>query len=171
MPKFRKKPVVIEARQLVGPAGETMRVAEWVRENGYPWLLGDATRPETLTPETTPAIPGAGLWIDPATGELVIRTLEGDMRATHGDWIIKGVQDEFYPCKPSVFESTYEPVQVEGAEAVEAMSSAQAAIERVRALHTAYYPLRDGRAYCGACEGDELVAWPCPTLRALDGAE
>lgn len=110
MPKFRKKPVVIEARQLVGPAGETMRVAEWVRENGYPWLLGDATRPETLTPETTPAIPGAGLWIDPATGELVIRTLEGDMRATYGDWIIKGVQGEFYPCKPDIFDATYEQV-------------------------------------------------------------
>ena len=110
MPKFRKKPVVIEARQLVGPAGETMRVAEWVRENGYPWLLGDATRPETLTPETLMAIPGAGLWIDPATGELVIRTLEGDMRATHGDWIIKGVQGEFYPCKPDIFDATYEQV-------------------------------------------------------------
>ena len=58
MPKFRKKPVVIEARQLVGPAGETMRVAEWVRENGYPWLLGDATRPETLTPENDASHPG-----------------------------------------------------------------------------------------------------------------
>ena len=77
MPMFTKKPVTIEARQLVGTAGETMQVADWVRENGYPWLLGDATRPDTLVPETTPAIPGAGLWIDPATGELVIRTLEG----------------------------------------------------------------------------------------------
>lgn len=51
------------------------------------------------------------------------------------------------------------------------VESLRAAVERVRALHAAYYPLRDGRAYCGACEGDELVAWPCPTLRALDGAE
>ena len=41
------------------------------------------------------------------------------------------------------------------------------AVERVRALHAPYYPLRDGRAYCGVCEGDEFVAYPCPTIRAL----
>ena len=42
------------------------------------------------------------------------------------------------------------------------------AVERVRELHAPYYPLRDGRAYCGVCEGDELIAYPCPTIRALD---
>lgn len=106
--RFRKKPVVIEAMRLIGTASETMSVAEWIRDNGYPWLLGDATHPETLTPERPPAVEGGGLWIDPATGELIIRTLEGDMRATYGDYIIKGVQGEFYPCKPDIFESTYE---------------------------------------------------------------
>lgn len=39
----------------------------------------------------------------------IIETLEGDMMATEGDWIIKGVQGEFYPCKPDIFASTYEP--------------------------------------------------------------
>ena len=39
---------------------------------------------------------------------LVIVTLEGDMTASLGDWIIKGVQGEFYPCKPDIFQATYE---------------------------------------------------------------
>jgi hypothetical protein len=40
---------------------------------------------------------------------LVIATLEGAMHASIGDWIIKGVQGEFYPCKPDIFDATYEP--------------------------------------------------------------
>lgn len=43
-------------------------------------------------------------------GNFVIRTLEGEMRASVGDWIIKGVKGEFYPCKPDIFEATYEEV-------------------------------------------------------------
>jgi hypothetical protein len=38
-----------------------------------------------------------------------IRTLEGTMHASPGDWIIRGVKGEFYPCKPDIFEATYEP--------------------------------------------------------------
>lgn len=41
---------------------------------------------------------------------LIIHTLEGDMLAEYGDWIIQGVKGEFYPCKPDIFESTYETV-------------------------------------------------------------
>jgi len=40
---------------------------------------------------------------------LIIHTLEGDHRAEVGDWIIKGVEGEFYPCKPDIFEKTYKP--------------------------------------------------------------
>jgi len=43
-------------------------------------------------------------------GELRIETLEGTMRATPGDWIIKGVKGEFYPCKPDIFAASYEEV-------------------------------------------------------------
>lgn len=43
-------------------------------------------------------------------GELLIATLEGPLRAAPGDWIIKGVKGEFYPCKPDIFEATYEKV-------------------------------------------------------------
>ncbi len=42
--------------------------------------------------------------------ELIIQTLEGPLRAAPGDWIITGVRGEQYPCKPDVFEKTYEPV-------------------------------------------------------------
>ena len=44
-----------------------------------------------------------------------------------------------------------------------------ATVERVRALHVAYYPFRDGRGYCGICEGDEFDPYPCSTIRAIDG--
>ena len=43
-------------------------------------------------------------------GELYIKTLEGDHRAIVGDFILKGVAGEFYPCKPHIFYKTYEPV-------------------------------------------------------------
>lgn len=46
----------------------------------------------------------------PATEEMDIETLEGTMHASVGDWIITGVNGEKYPCKPDVFEKTYEPV-------------------------------------------------------------
>ena len=80
MPKFRKKPVVIEAVQLTPfNLGE---VEEFVG--------GDAgTHPD---------------------GGLVIATLEGAMRASLGDFIIEGVNGEFYPCKPDIFAKTYEEV-------------------------------------------------------------
>jgi hypothetical protein len=41
----------------------------------------------------------------------IISTLEGEMQVSEGDWIIKGVHGEFYPCKPDIFAKTYEPVK------------------------------------------------------------
>jgi hypothetical protein len=43
---------------------------------------------------------------------MFIQTLEGEMRADEGDWIIQGIKGEIYPCKPDIFEATYEPVEV-----------------------------------------------------------
>lgn len=85
MPKFRKKPVVIEAVRWDGD----LTTVE-------PLLIGSTTR--ELEQDL----------IDPS---LVIRTLEGNMRADVGDWIIKGVNGELYPCKPDIFEKTYEPAE------------------------------------------------------------
>jgi len=84
--KFRKKPVVIDAVQFDGD--NRREVLSFV----YPDLSEDALR-------------GAEIMKLP----VVISTLEGDMTASPGDWIIKGVKGEFYPCKPDVFTATYEP--------------------------------------------------------------
>lgn len=115
--KYRKKPVTIEAMRMVGTAGQTHAIASWVASNGYPWLVGNALEPNTLhLPGDDPSSdnwepPTKGLWIDPADGALMIRTLEGDMRVTYGDYIIRGIQGEFYPCKPDIFAQTYEEEQ------------------------------------------------------------
>lgn len=84
MPKFRKKPVVIEAMQFTIKSSK--EVSKWC--NG---LLGD----------------------DPEEGGyfISISTLEGDMIAALDDWVIKGIKGEFYPCKPDIFEATYEKVE------------------------------------------------------------
>lgn len=76
---YRKKPVVIEAVQ-------------WTGEN-------HAEMCEFINPEVFEIIPRVGL---------VIHTLEGDHHASPGDYIIKGVNGEFYPCKPDIFAKTYE---------------------------------------------------------------
>jgi hypothetical protein len=81
MTKFRKKPVVIEAIQL--------NLFNFdVVEN---FVGGDIGKNQK--------------------GETVIATLEGAMKCSIGDFIIKGVNGEFYPCKPDIFEKTYDPVE------------------------------------------------------------
>jgi len=79
--KFRKKPVVIEAVQWTGDNTEEIKL---FINDGRPWIIKN---PDILT----------------------IHTLEGNHRANKGDWIIKGVKGEFYPCKPDIFEQTYKP--------------------------------------------------------------
>lgn len=83
--KFRKRPVIIEAMQYL-PPHNCSQVARWT---GEPW-------------DDVCDCDGSEPWL--------IETLEGTMEASPGDWIIKGVQNEFYPCKPDIFEATYEPV-------------------------------------------------------------
>lgn len=100
--RFRKRPVVIEARQLAGDAAAMHAVYQWVEEH----TAG------SFEPYTDPP-PASGVSIDPATGNMLIATLEGVHHARPGDWIIRGVQGEFYPCKPDIFEATYEPAMEE----------------------------------------------------------
>ena len=87
--KYRKKPVVIEARQLTEDA-DWHDIAEWCA--GTLVNREEADTGDYCT-------------------ELVIWTLEGTMRADAGDWIIRGVKGEFYPCKPDIFAATYEAVE------------------------------------------------------------
>lgn len=95
--RYRKKPVVIEAMQLTDDLPQAHAVYLWIERNtagSFDPTLGSR--------------PASGVSIDPATGDLLIATLEGVMTAQLGDWIIRGVQGEFYPCKPDIFAATYE---------------------------------------------------------------
>ena len=83
--RFRKKPVEIEAMRL----SPQQDVHQW--DAVRLWCGGE--RVNKITTNVIIAIP----------------TLEGVMEARPGDWIIRGVQGEFYPCKPDIFEATYEP--------------------------------------------------------------
>lgn len=112
--QYRKRPVVIEAMRFVWSPANVHALTSWMDANLYVGLIGNATDPESLRypdqAEGDDSRPTRGWYIDPATGELMIRTLEGDMRAAVGDYVIRGVQGEFYPCKPDIFEATYEAV-------------------------------------------------------------
>lgn len=98
--KFRKKPVVIEALQIDGTHDGIQRIIDWVNASNLHFDAADS-----------------GTWtISSYYGEVKIKTLEGEMTASKGDWIIKGVKGEFYPCKPEIFALTYESVDAAQAE-------------------------------------------------------
>lgn len=101
---YRKRPVVIETMQLTGEVTESHPVYKWLEEN----TLGAFDLMDYIG-DVEKTYPASGVSIDPRDGRLVISTLEGFHWADPGDWIIKGVQGEFYPCKPDIFEETYEP--------------------------------------------------------------
>jgi hypothetical protein len=85
--KYKKKPVVIEAYKYQASLGNN-RLMNWLSQqeaNVKGWLFHD--------------------------GEIHIPTLEGTMKASDGDFIIRGVSGEFYPCKPDIFALTYEPAE------------------------------------------------------------
>ncbi|WP_372699394.1 hypothetical protein [Arthrobacter sp. JSM 101049] len=103
--KYRKKPVEIEARQLIGSTREWHGIYLWIEEN----TLG-SFEPMAVIEGREPC-PASGVSIDPRDGRMMIATLEGYHHANLGDWIIQGVQGEFYPCKPDIFEATYEAVE------------------------------------------------------------
>ena len=93
--KFRKKPVVIEAVQVPQITSKHTITDDYLVEcvELSDWCGGTSQIME----------PPVGI-----TYGIYIPTLEGEMRAAPGDWIIKGVKGEFYPCKPDIFEATYE---------------------------------------------------------------
>ncbi|MFE4818619.1 hypothetical protein ACFRFU_19730 [Streptomyces sp. NPDC056704] len=90
MARYRKKPVEIDAIQFSG--GNSVQVAQFITEGGG-----------TFRAETHPT--------DGTHDLFYIHTLEGDMRASDGDWIIRGVKGEFYPCRDDIFRATYEAVE------------------------------------------------------------
>lgn len=105
----RKKEAICEAHQLSGNAGETIAVCEWVARQGYPWLLGDANRPETLAPKGgRPGDPG--IYIDPASGDLVLHTGKTSAHAGYGDWIVKHPVHGIQVHKQVFFDAMFEIV-------------------------------------------------------------
>lgn len=104
---YRKKPVTVEA-MLFSPSNDNLLT--WLEEGGSRFLAGDARRPELLLDPDTYEYPESGHYIRPSDGALMIRTLEGDMAAKPGDYIIRGIAGEFYPCRGDIFIATYEPV-------------------------------------------------------------
>lgn len=98
MPKYRKKPVEIEAEQWDGTATDATRIIDWVIAGGgtATYACSDPDRCAEKDGDTP--------------HHIAIRTLEGTMNAGLGDWIIRGVQGEFYPCRGDIFETTYELV-------------------------------------------------------------
>ena len=86
MGRYRKKPVVIEAIQWTG---DNIRAVSEFMAPEMPVYMGEFANADEL---------------------IGIDTLEGRMVAQTGDWIIRGVQGELYPCKPDIFDATYEEV-------------------------------------------------------------
>ena len=87
--KYQKKRIVVEAIKYQAELGNN-RIMNWLSQQGAnisDWMFFD--------------------------GEIIIPTLEGKMKATDGDFIIRGIKGEFYPCKSDIFEMTYEPVEVQ----------------------------------------------------------
>jgi hypothetical protein len=102
MPQFRKKPVEIEAVQLC-----------WRNWGEVCDLLGDVVGPHNpgRSVSTFSDTCGEQSMTEAGWIELTIPTLEGDHVARHGDFIVRGVKGEFYPCKPDIFAATYDPVE------------------------------------------------------------
>lgn len=94
---FRKRPVIIEARQFDGSEPVGADIAAWINANGGKAvaLFPDADGPDA---DKEPYI--------------AIETLEGTMVARPRWWVIKGVAGEFYPCDPDIFHQTYEQAQL-----------------------------------------------------------
>ena len=88
--RFRKKPVEVEASQWDGTKESAEAIVAWITSQG-----GDAQY-----------INVRGL-----TNTINISTLEGEMHALEYDWIIRGVKGEFYPCKPDIFDQTYDAAE------------------------------------------------------------
>jgi hypothetical protein len=95
--KWRKKPVVIEAVQFTGKNGhELIDFTDSYAQPGQPPMVHIGIEPNR----------------DYETVDVFyVETLEGQMVGNVGDWLIRGVKGEFYPCKPDIFEATYDPVE------------------------------------------------------------
>jgi hypothetical protein len=98
--KYRKKPVEIEAFQFTEEAMES-----YYSDNWPDWLCAAFKNQERSDK--------ARIWQKNSSDQWMCGTLEGPHEITFNDWIIQGVKGEIYPCKPDIFEMTYDPVDAE----------------------------------------------------------
>lgn len=122
--RYVKKPVVIEAMQYTGKTMNVWDIICWAHNGRAPEANAIIINRDT---------------------HLTIRTLEGDMVASVGDWIIRGVKGEFYPCKPDVFAATYGPV-VEAPDILDRPRDAGA--------------VRDAALEEAAAQCEDIYSWP-----------
>ena len=94
MAKFRKKPVVVDAVQVF-------------KQEDFPEVITLSFKDEDTGVILGPTVMGPS---PKCKVVMSIKTLEGWHEVSQGDWVIKGVNGEFYPCKPDIFEKTYEAV-------------------------------------------------------------
>lgn len=105
MGKYRKKPIVVEAFKWTGGQDQT-EDPEWIVEclkSGRANVCKETESEEYYDGNAKPVSHVVDVWLE-------IETLEGTMRADQGDYIIKGIKGEIYPCKPDIFEASYEIV-------------------------------------------------------------
>lgn len=107
--RYRKRPLEIEAMRLLHTSAECSAVYRWVQEHIGSTSNKDIGRRTIIDGKDAAGIE-SGVTINPATGQMVIRTLEGDMTVPLGWWVIRGVAGEFYSCRNDIFEATYEAV-------------------------------------------------------------
>lgn len=109
--RFRKKPVEIDAVEYTGTLDNTGYLLGWIEGAGGEASAVAAGAEHRLRRDSEADPSNCNFYPERAKAFLVVHTLEGDMRADIGDWIIRGVQGEFYPCKPTIFDATYDKVE------------------------------------------------------------
>jgi hypothetical protein len=126
--QYRKRPVVIDAIQWPGTKFD-QTPPDWFRDAMY----------------AKPGTPGVLMRFD---NDIIISTLEGEMRAQPGDWIIRGIKGEIYPCKPDIFAATYEPAGI----AAEGATQAGLGIKHINWARD--YALEEAALVCDSLGGD-----------------
>ena len=133
---WRKKPVVIEAMRYTGEQENIYLLLKWAH-GGLP--------------------PEANTILTPQYSGMLVRTLEGYLHASVGDWIIRGVKGEFYPCKPDIFAATYEPAG--------AATDVAQRLSAARSIVSALADYTSKELVCGSYITQELDR----VMRALEG--
>jgi hypothetical protein len=105
--RYRKKPVEIEAKCWSGTVEDAHPIIQWINTESdltAVWREEQSfIEPSREDPHGQPHRPEG----------IYIKTLEGEMHVSPGDYVIQGVQNEFYPCKPDIFADTYDKVSDE----------------------------------------------------------